>query len=358
MIDTWMGDDFFHNGAFRQSLGYDYVLGLESTKERHEVDYGKDASGLPRDGFDYFLERGSFAEDIKRSGSPMLPTWKAFLDHTVYDNFWHRAAWNGTCDKVTVPTLSVGGYYDQEDMYGPQEEYSQLEKHDSTHENFLVLGPWRHGSWVQRHGTWALCNMAGRSAASIVRRSRQSSFAKYLKDRRDSISKTRPASRRDRIPGSATRTFLQAEAEGHGLRPLRRRCHCGGHSLQAGKDELRLRPCQPGSLSPSAHPANVRRWLTVGAVDGGRSALCTDPQLARKDLASGRCRSTMTSPITGEVMADLFASTTGSDGDFVAKLIDVYPDDDPDPAMRGYQLMTNMEIFRGRYRKSLKSRKR
>ena len=92
MIDVWMGDDFFHNGAFRQTYGYDYVLGLESTKERSEVDYGKDKDGKARDGFDYFLERGSFAEDVKKSGSKVLPTWKLFLEHPGYDAAWSSRA--------------------------------------------------------------------------------------------------------------------------------------------------------------------------------------------------------------------------------------------------------------------------
>ena len=82
MIDVWMGDDFFHNGAFRQTYGYDYVLGLESSKETHRGRAtAKTRTASPRDGYDYFLERGSFAEDVKQSGSKMLPTWKLFLEH-------------------------------------------------------------------------------------------------------------------------------------------------------------------------------------------------------------------------------------------------------------------------------------
>ena len=87
MIDVWMGDDFFHNGAFRQTYGYDYVYGMESNKENAELSYGKEKDGKPRDGFDYFLERGSFAEDVKKSGvKTSFPTWKLFLEHPAYDS--------------------------------------------------------------------------------------------------------------------------------------------------------------------------------------------------------------------------------------------------------------------------------
>ena len=147
MIDVWIGDDFFHNGAFRQSYGYDYVLGLESSKNVPRSSYGKDSDGKPVDGYDYFLARGSFARDVKQSGSRLLPTWKLFLDHPAYDNDWRSRAVEYALNSVTVPTLTVGGYYDQEDMWGPQEEYAKLEPHDTAHDNFLVLGPWRHGYW-------------------------------------------------------------------------------------------------------------------------------------------------------------------------------------------------------------------
>ena len=103
MIDVWMGDDFFHNGAFRQTYGYDYVFGMESSKESAEVSYGKDKD---EDGFDYFLERGSFAEDVKKSGvKSLFPTWKLFLEHPAYDSVWSSRAVENHLNTVAVPTL-------------------------------------------------------------------------------------------------------------------------------------------------------------------------------------------------------------------------------------------------------------
>ncbi|MFP5248377.1 MAG: CocE/NonD family hydrolase, partial [Acidobacteriota bacterium] len=147
MIDVWMGDDFFHNGAFRQSYGYDYVLSMESSKQFTGDSYGKTADGKPVDGYDFFLKRGSFLEDVKQSGAKVLPTWKLFLDHPAYDAVWASRGVERHLDTIAVPTLDVGGYYDQEDMWGPQEVYTRLEPHDSKHDLFFVEGPWRHGSW-------------------------------------------------------------------------------------------------------------------------------------------------------------------------------------------------------------------
>src|SRR5271170_6207957 len=140
MIDVWMGDDFFHNGAFRQTYGYDYTLGMESSKENT-------FSKLDEDAYDYFLNTGSFEADAKRDRVDKLPTCVAFLQHPAYDEFWHARGVEWHLDQVTVPTLFVGGFWDQEDMFGPQESYAKLEPHDAHHENFLVMGPWNHGQW-------------------------------------------------------------------------------------------------------------------------------------------------------------------------------------------------------------------
>ena len=183
MIDVWMGDDFFHNGAFRQTYGYDYVYGMESNKENSDVSYGKEKDGKAVDGFDYFLERGSFAEDVKKSGvKDPFPTWKLFLDHPSYDSVWSSRGVENHLNTVTVPTLTVGGYYDQEDMWGPQEEYTKLEPHDNNHENFLVLGPWRHGYWASssRHlGNLNYGEPIGKEFRSQIE---AKFFAHYLKD--------------------------------------------------------------------------------------------------------------------------------------------------------------------------------
>jgi hypothetical protein len=356
MIDVWMGDDFFHNGAFRQSYGFDYVYGMESNKEETNVDYGKDRDGKPRDGFDYFLERGSFAEDVKKSGIKLLPTWKLFLEHPAYDSVWSSRGVENNLTTVAVPTLTVGGYYDQEDMYGPQIEYSTLEPHDASRQNFLVLGPWRHGSWSSssRHlGNVDYTEPIGREYRSQIE---AKFFAHYLKDApgsnpsgfdlEDTASFQTGSNTWKRYPH-----FPPKESQPTSL-------HLQGAGMLSWSDSTaqaktsyvsdpvnpvpyRHRPIQP-TYSDSSEWFN---WLTEDqrfVTDRKDVALWKLPVL-KKDLI-----------ITGEVVADIFASTTVAsassvDSDLVVKLIDQYPDDDADAKMRGYQLMTNAEIFRGRY---------
>jgi putative CocE/NonD family hydrolase len=346
MIDVWLGDDFFHNGAFRQSYGYDYVLSMESGKEEIDVDYGKDKDGKPRDGFDFFLERRNFAGDVKKSGAKTLPTWKLFLEHPAYDSAWSSRGVQHWLNTVAVPTLSVGGYYDQEDMYGPQQEYASLEPHDANHQNFLVLGPWRHGYWSSssRHlGNLDYTAPIGKEfRAQIEARF----FAHYLKDEpgfdlKDTVSFQTGSNTWKYYahfpPVESRPTSLHLQ--GAGL------LSWSGSTVQATTSYLsdpanpvpyRHRPIQPTYGKGS----QWRNWLTEDQrfVTGRKDvAVWKLPEL-KKDLT-----------LTGEVLADIYAATTGTDNDLVVKLIDQYPNDDPDPNMRGYQLMTNAEIFRGRY---------
>jgi hypothetical protein len=357
MIDVWMGDDFFHNGAFRQTYGYDYVYGMETNKEQANVDYGKDKDGKPRDGFDYFLERGSFQEDVKKSGSKTLPTWKLFLEHPAYDSVWSSRGVEHSLNTVTVPTLTVGGYYDQEDMYGPQIEYQSLEPHDTNHQNFLVLGPWRHGYWSSssRHlGSVDYGEPIGKEYRAQIE---AKFFAHYLKD----------------APGTDTSGFdLENTASFQtGSNTWKRYAHfppkesqptslhLAGDGKLSWSDSATAAPDQ-SKTSYESDPANPVPYRhrpiqpTYGPGSEWFNWMTEDQRFVtdRKDVAVWRLPVLKKDMVlTGEVVADIYASTSGTDNDIVVKLIDQFPDDATvtDPKMRGYQLMTNEEIFRGRY---------
>ena len=356
MIDVWMGDDFFHNGAFRQTYGYDYVYGMETNKETAEVDYGKDKDGKPKDGYDFFLERGSFQEDVKKSGSKMLPSWKLFLEHPAYDSVWSSRGVEHHLDKVAVPTMSVGGYYDQEDMDGPQVEYQSLEPHDANHENFLVLGPWRHGYWSSssRH----LGNVDyGESIGNEFRAQIEAKFfAHYLKDApgtnasgfdlQNTASFQTGSNKWMRYahfpPETAQTTSLYLLGDG--------KLGWNGSTAAAGSEQAKT-----SYVSDPANPVPYRHrpiQPTYGPGSQWFNWMTEDQRFAtdRKDLAVWKLPVLKKDMVlTGEVIADIFESTSGTDNDVVVKLIDQYPDDDADVKMRGYQLMTNEEIFRGRY---------
>ncbi len=349
MIDVWMGDDFFHNGAFRMAYGYDYVFDMESGKEEASVDYGKDKDGKPRDGFDFFLERGNFANAAQRSGAKALPTWKLFLEHPAYDNAWASRGVQNSLNAVAVPTLTVGGYYDQEDMYGPQEEYARLEPHDADHRNFLVLGPWRHGYWSSssRHlGNLDFTEPIGKEFRARIE---AKFFGHFLKDEAGFDLEDTASFQTGSNTWKYYSHFPPRESQPTSL-------HLQGGGLLSWTDTATQ--AKTSYLSDPANPIPYRHlpiqptysegsqwgnWLTEDQrfVTGRQDLATWKLPVLKKDLI-----------LTGEVVADIFASTTGTDSDLVVKLIDQYPGDAPDPKMRGYQLMTNAEIFRGRYLES------
>ena len=183
MIDVWMGDDFFHNGAFRQTYGYDYALWLESSKENADVSYGKGV-----DGYDYFLERGSFAEDVKRSGAHtpaggMLPTWKLFLDHPAYDDVWYSRGVEYHLTTVAVPTLSVSAATTTRKICGGRRK--NMRRLSRTTPSMRTFWCWGRGGMDRgrrRRDIWARSSMASRSAREFRAKIEAPFFAHYLKD--------------------------------------------------------------------------------------------------------------------------------------------------------------------------------
>jgi putative CocE/NonD family hydrolase len=241
----------------------------------------------------------------------------------------------------------VGGYYDQEDMWGPQEEYASLEPHDTEHKNFLVLGPWRHGSWSsssRRLGAVQYGEPIGKEFRSQIE---AKFFAHYLKDAADFDLADTASFQTGSNTWHRYAHFPPAEAKATTF--------CLGGTGVIAEDAA----CAPGKVSYVSDPANPVPYRhrpiqpTYGRGSHWFNWMTEDQRFVtdRKDVAVWKLPALDHDlTVTGEVMADIFAATTGSDADFVVKLIDQYPEDDADPTMRGYQLMTNMEIFRGRYR--------
>ncbi len=370
MIDVWMGDDFFHNGAFRETYGYDYVLGMESSKENA-------FSKLDQDAYDFFLHSGSFEGAAKRDGVDKLPTCVAFLQHPAYDDFWRARGVEWHLNQVTVPTLFVGGFWDQEDMFGPQESYAKLEPHDAHQENFLVIGPWNHGQWGGTTRHLGDIQFGEPTTDEFRERYEAPFFAYYLKDEAGFSLKDTAAfeSGSDRWREYTHWPPPESKSENAYLSPDGSLVLSSSEPKQSsqgksGAANYREYVSDPSDPVPYRHRpiqatyAEGSKWYTWMVED---QRFVSD----RPDVA------TWTTPpldrdvtVAGDVIADLFASTSGTDSDWVVKLIDEYPpaavsatsaavppaltpvSTTAQPDMAGYQLIINAEIFRGRYRKS------
>jgi len=347
MTNIWKGDDFFHNGAFRETYGFDYVQQLEAQK----TDVAQSSN---EDQYNFFLEHVNFAGAAAAAGMSDLPTAKVFLAQPSYVKFWQDMAVEPHLSKPEVPTLEVGGYWDQEDMWGTQAEYAALRPHedpsDPLHHVYLVLGPWNHGGWAFGPGTELMSHyggitFGGEKTGAYYRATFEAPFFEfYLKDK----------------PGfnlKDTASFRTGENKWHryAIWPPRQGFHEANLYLEPGQQLSLTAPKGKDEVAATyvADPADPIPYRhrpiqsTYGQGSQWRTWLVEDQQFVsgRKDLANfetPELKKDVT--VTGDVVADLFAATTGSDTDWVTKLIDVYPD--------GYELMVAEEILRGRYRKS------
>jgi len=345
MIDAWMGDDFFHNGAFRETYGYDYVIGMESSKEN---EFGK----LDEDAYEYFLQQGNYDHAMQTAKAEKLPTAQTFLNHPTYDSYWKSHGVQNTLHAVAVPTLTVGGYWDQEDMWGAQAEYAALEPFDSKHENFLVLGPWNHGGWASTRRHLGKVDFGEPTTDEYRQRFEAPFFAFYLKDEPGFSLQNTAAYQTGSNRWMVYSQWPPRESKARNL-------YLGkGGELAFDKPSGKDGQAFTGYVSDPATPVPYRHrpiqatyapgsqwytWLVEDQrfVDGRPDVAVWKTPVLDHDVT-----------VTGDVMADIFASTSGTDSDWVVKLIDLYPDDKSQADMAGYELMTNMEIFRGRYRTS------
>jgi len=345
--DMYLGDDFHHNGAFRLSYGFEYAARMETGKTNFSFDFDK------YDTFGWYLDLGPLANANGKYLKGTIPTWNDFVAHPNYDEFWQRQAVTPHLKQVTVPNLNVAGWFDQEDFYGPMKIYEMLETKDSNHRNFLVVGPWNHGGWSRGDGrTLGKINFASDTARYFRERVQAPWFAYWLKDKGSLPLRETLAFE---TGSNQWKDFDQWPPRGSALRKLY--FHPQGRLSFDPPAESGERAFDCYESDP-AHPVPYRRrpveptypgpgwpvWLTEDQrfVDERPDVLSWESEPLKEDLT-----------IAGDVVAKLFATTTGSDCDWIVKLIDVYPEAYPsDPAMGGYQLMIANEVFRARFRKS------
>ena len=366
MVDGWMGDDWFHNGAFRQqNLAYIYEQeasrksGFGGNEERWWTNHFDD--------YDLFMQSVSAGEIAKQHGMEQLGFWNKLVAHPSYDEFWRDQALDRilAAQPLKVPTMLVHSLWDQEDIYGAIAVYKAIKPKDTGNDKvFLVLGPWHHGQEIGDASTLGALNFNSNTGLYFRQHILRPFLDHYLKD-------GAPAA--DVPPVSAFETgnnewrklssWPSGCDRGCSIKPSRAYLNAGLKlSFEAPKQgdndfeeyvsdpakpvPFRKRPIQPVGYGDGLTWAD---WL----VDDQREAS------GRTDVLSF-VSDVLTTPvkISGQPVVNLVASTSGTDSDWVVKVIDVYPDEvAADKSMGGYQLMVSADIFRGRYRESLESPK-
>ncbi|MFY7953895.1 MAG: CocE/NonD family hydrolase, partial [Armatimonadaceae bacterium] len=340
--DMFLGDDFHHHGAFRLSYGFEYVAMMETDKTNANFKFDR------KDTFDWYLKLGALSNVKAKHFGDTLPTWNDFAAHPNYDDFWKRQSLEPRLTQVTVPTLNVAGWFDQEDFRGPLKIYEHLEKHDAKGNNFLVVGPWNHGGWGSGPGDkLGKLNFDAATGKQFRRDVQAPFFAHYLKDKGP---KERPEAVMFQTgsnkwvrhaawpPKDATTKSLYFQANGK---------LSTDKPAADGSDEYVSDPANPVPYRPRPVMATYpgREW---------KEWMVEDQRFThhRPDVLTYE-----TDPLTedvvlaGNITAKLFAATTGTDADWIVRLIDVYPEEYPDdPTMAGHQLLVCGEPFRGRFR--------
>jgi putative CocE/NonD family hydrolase len=348
MVDGWMGDDWFHHGAFRQ-INLSYIMEQVVTRGNSAKWYTSHY-----DDYDMYMRAGSAGELARQRGLEQSGFWRKVLQHPGYDSFWQQQAMDKILAQqpVTVPTLLVHSLWDAEDIYGPVAVYKAIKPKDKNNLVHLTLGPWNHGGAIGDGSSLGALKFGSDTALYWRQAVLRPFLERYLKGK-------------ESVPDIPTVTaFETGTNQWRNLpswpsagKPVALRLAANQKAVlddaadaksydeyvsDPGKPvPFRQRPIPPYGYD-EAKGQSWPRWL---ADDQREASGRTDVATFVSDVLTAPVK------ISGEPVANLVASTSGTDADWVVKLIDVYPDQvGSQPAMGGYQLMISGDIFRGRYR--------
>jgi putative CocE/NonD family hydrolase len=355
MVDGWMGDDWFHNGAFRQQ-GMSYIYDQEATRA-NEVKWWTSHF----DDYDMFMEAGSAGELGRRRGLEQVGFWRKLLEHPSYDAFWREQAVDKILAKepLKVPVMLVHSLWDQEDIYGDIAVYKAIESKDTRNDKvFLVMGPWHHGQEIREGSSLGAIKFNSDTSRYFRQEILRPFLDHYLKDDAPKINiapvtafetgtnkwqrlSNWPAGCESGCTVKATPLYLNGGLKASFDAPK---------SSATNYEEYVSDPAKP--VPYRARPIDGTSWARWLVDDQREQSGRPDVLAFTSDVLKAPVK------ISGEPIVNLIASTSGTDSDWVVKVIDLYPDEIADqPNMGGYQLAISMDVFRGRYRESLEMAK-
>jgi putative CocE/NonD family hydrolase len=355
MVDGWIGDDWFHNGAFRQQ-GMSYIYEQQATRA-NEIKWWTSH----HDDYDMFMEAGSAGELGRRRGLEQVGFWRRILEHPTYDSYWQEQAVDKLLAKepLKVPVMLVHSLWDQEDIYGDIAVYKAIKPKDTANNMvYLVLGPWHHGQEIREGSSLGAIKFNSDTALYFRQEILKPFLDHYLKD---------DSPKMDTAPVTAFETgtnkwyrlpsWPAGMSNGCNIKSTQLYLNAGlVASFSSPKndaptyEEYVSDPAKPVPFRARPYdPDTWRLWL----VDDQRE------QSGRTDVLAYKSE-VLTAPvkISGQPIVNIFASTSGTDSDWVVKLIDLYPDEvAAQPNMGGYQLMVSADVLRGRYREGFETAK-
>ncbi len=359
-VDQWMNDDDHRYGALRESYDFEYAVMEQADKSKNtHFDFET------YDTYQWYLDLGPLSNINAKYLHGSIPYWNSSVEHPDYDDFWKKEAWVRQLHGSTVPNLNVAGFWDQEDPWGPWQIFRHAEENDPQHTNFIVAGPWFHGEWRTPKGdSIGIIPFGGHETAREFRENIEAPFFRYYLHGQGE----KPAWQASTFQSGSNTWRTYPVWPPKEARPTKIYLQCDGKlsftaPAAANKPGFREYISDPANpvpyrqrpISPTYPAGDWRTWEVADQrfVDHRPDVLSFVSETLDHDLT-----------VTGPLAADLFASTSGTDSDFVVKLIDVYPEDaqknawapdeGPKPgqyaqSLNGYDLPVAMEVRRGRY---------
>jgi putative CocE/NonD family hydrolase len=360
-VDQWMNDDDHRYGALRESYDFEYAV-LEQADKGKNTHFDFETY----DTYQWYLDLGPLSNINTKYLHGSIPYWNDSVDHPDYDDFWKKEAWVSQLHGSTVPNLNVAGFWDQEDPWGPWQIFRHAEENDPQHTNFIVAGPWYHGEWWSAKGdSIGLVPFAGHETAREFRENIEAPFFRYYLHGKGE----KPAWQASTFQSGSNTWHTYADWPPKNAKLTNLYLHADGTlSFTAQKESTNEKayreyvsdpanpvPYRQRPISPTYPAGDWRTWEVADQrfVDHRPDVLSFVSDPIDHDLT-----------VTGPLAANLFASTSGTDSDFIVKLIDVYtdnaqkndwnPDEGPKPgqyaqSLNGYELPIAMEVRRGRY---------
>ena len=363
-VDQWMNDDDHRYGALRESYDFEYAV-MEQADKNSNTHFDFETY----DTYQWYLDLGPLSNINVKYLHGKIPYWNSSIDHPDYDDFWKKEAWVRQLHASTVPNLNVAGFWDQEDPWGPWQIFRNAEEHDPEHTNFIVAGPWFHGQWQTPKGdSIGLIPFAGHETAREFRENMEAPFFRYYLHGKGEKPKWQASTFQSGSnswhaygvwpPKEAQSTNLYLHADGTLSFTAPGPADAAKEYRAYVSDPANPVPYRQRPISPTYPAGDWRTWEVADQrfVDGRPDVMTFVSAPLDHDIV-----------VTGPLAAALFASTSGTDGDFVVKLIDVYPesaqknsweaDGGPKPgqyaqSLNGYELPIAMEVRRGRYLQS------
>ena len=360
-VDQWMNDDDHRFGALRESYDFEYAV-LEQADKNKNTHFDFETY----DTYQWYLDLGPLSNINTKYLHGSIPYWNSSVEHPDYDEFWKKEAWVSQLHASSVPNLNVAGFWDQEDPWGPWQIFRHAEENDPQHTNFMVAGPWFHGEWQTPQGdSIGIIPFGGHETAREFRENIEAPFFRYYLHGHGEkpawqASTFQSGSNKWRTyaawpPKEAKLTNLYLHADGTLSFTAPDAGKTGHGYREYVSDPANPVPYRQRPISPTYPAGDWRTWEVADQrfVDHRPDVLIFVSEPLDHDLT-----------VTGPLAANLFASTSGTDSDFVVKLIDVYPQDaqknswspeeGPKPgqyaqSLNGYELPVAMEVRRGRY---------